>query len=72
MGIVDARDLLVSAALRPPWSGVSRSPRHTGPSQGRMIRKGWPPRVATCCPWPCGRGTLPANARAPAYRARGV
>src|SRR5579859_2999488 len=39
-GIIDALDLLVSAPLRPPWSGVSRPPRHTGPSQGRMVRKG--------------------------------
>src|SRR5215467_14492949 len=43
LGIFDARDLLVSAPLRPPWSGVSRSPRHTGPSRGRMSeREGLP------------------------------
>ena len=40
LGIVDALDMLVSAPLRPPWSGVSRSPRHTGPSRGRNVRKG--------------------------------
>src|SRR5215470_4146241 len=49
-GIGDARDLLVCPPLRPPWSGVSRSPRYTGPSRGRMSEKGRPTRVAACCP----------------------
>src|SRR5215472_4826817 len=42
------------------------------PAKAGRSKRGWPPRVASCCPWPRNQGTPPANARAPAYRARGV
>src|SRR5262249_60785634 len=71
-GIVHARDLLVSVSLRPPWSGVSPSPRNTGPSQGRLSERGRPTRVLPAASGLPAGEPPPVNARAPACRARGV
>src|SRR5215813_2952195 len=50
--VVDEPDLLVFRPLRPPWSGVSLSPRRTGPGKGRTFEEGSPTHA--------GRSPIPA------------
>src|SRR4029077_6786174 len=66
----DAPDVLVFRPLRPPGSGVSLSPRCTGPGWDRMFREGW-----SCTRRPFANpglpaGSRPTSARVPASRAR--